>query len=52
MNRNHSKLKRDLTYPIAWGYIRPMGMSRHLGISKIQLYRYQCNSALLPTGFP
>jgi jouberin len=39
--RDHSRLRRDLTYPVAWAYLRPMGIAkRHVGPSKLQLYRY------------
>ena len=31
----------DNFYRIAWGYLRPMGLSKlHVGITKIQLYQF------------
>lgn len=36
---------KDNFYRIAWGYLRPVGMSKaHFGISKIQLYKYKFNN--------
>lgn len=48
--RQHSKLLRnDKMYPIAWGFLRPVGSCKmHLGSSKVQLYRYKYKA---PVGF-
>lgn len=38
----------DNFYRIAWGYTRPNGLCRlHLGISKIQLYKYLFDTSKL-----
>lgn len=45
-------LDRDNFYRIAWGFLRPMGVSRrHLGYSKLQLYRYKFDSQKLPAEY-
>jgi len=31
----------DNYYKVAWGYLRPLGLSKnHFGLSKVQLYKY------------
>lgn len=46
---NIGDLGADNMYRIAWGFIRPVGLSkRHFGTSKIQLYRYKFNDRKLP----
>jgi len=41
--REKSKLlRKDNLYPIAWGFLRPVGNTKlHFGVSKLQLYRYR-----------
>ena len=40
--KNSKLLNADKFYPVAWGYIRPLGVSQvHLAKTKIQLYHYR-----------
>ena len=50
LTRQNSKLLRnDKMYPVAWAFLRPVGSCKmHLGVSKLQLYRYKYKS---PAGF-
>jgi jouberin len=35
-------LRKDKMYPVAWAFLRPIGSCKmHLGISKLQLYRFK-----------
>lgn len=39
---NKDKLNADLLYPIAWGYLRPVGTAHiHMSRTRIQLYKYK-----------
>lgn len=41
-------LSSDKMYPIAWGFLRPVGSCKmHLGISKLQLYKYKYKKPLI-----
>lgn len=41
---NKNKLNADLLYPIAWGYLRPVGTAHiHMSRTRIQLYKYKFN---------
>jgi jouberin len=34
---------------VAWAFLRPIGLSKkHIGFSKLQLYRYKLDSKKLP----
>lgn len=36
---------KDNFYRIAWGFLRPVGMSKtHIGVTKVELYRYKFNN--------
>ena len=40
-------LNADNLLPLAWGYLRPMGVSQvHLAATKVQLYQYRGNHTL------
>lgn len=49
IKENSKLLRDDNMYPVAWGFLRPVGNSKlHLGVNKLQLYRYKYKP---PTGF-
>jgi hypothetical protein len=42
--RNPSALNADLMYPVAWAYLRPVGMANiHVSTQRLQLYKYKFN---------
>lgn len=49
IKENSKLLRSDNMYPVAWAFLRPVGNSKlHLGINKLQLYRYKYKP---PPGF-
>ena len=39
---NQKKTNHEYFYQVAWGYLRPLGVSQvHLASTKVQLYRYK-----------
>jgi hypothetical protein len=48
LKENSKLLDVNLNYRIAWGYLRLCGIAKnHLGLSKIQLYKYKFNPSLV-----
>lgn len=40
--QNSKLLNRELLYPIAWGYLRPLGTAHiHMSRSRLQLFQYR-----------